>query len=132
MRSSDWSSDVCSSDLEPAAVRRLHRSPAIRERLQLRAALFLDDAAELGIEAAMAARLLDADAEDLRRALGADLDAHARAALHARPHVLLVAGGEGELDHDVDTEADSERDVDNRKRVGWGKRGEFSVSRGGH
>src|SRR3546814_18937014 len=78
MRSSDWSSDVCSSDLEPAAVRRLHRSPAIRERLQLRAALFLDDAAELGIEAAMAARLLDADAEDLRRAIGADLDAHAR------------------------------------------------------
>src|SRR3546814_18529862 len=118
MRISDWSSDVCSSDLgldfgvifrkvhfgeierlelfrrEAAAIGLLGRAPSDPiEALELRTALFLDDAAKLGVEAAMSLGLLHADSKYLGRAIGAHFMAHARSPEHADFHVLLVAAG---------------------------------------
>ncbi len=68
--------------------------------------------------------LLNADAEDLGRAITADLVAHARTAEHARLHVLLVAALEQHLDDEVDREADRDRrrvDTDDSVEPGAGR-----------
>src|SRR5690606_13389555 len=104
----------------------LRRAPSDAvEAPELRAALFLDDAAELGVEAAMSARALDADAEDARRAIAAYFVAHARSPEHAHFHVLQVATGQQEIHHEIDGEADRDRGrIDTRDdRIGPGRSG---------
>jgi hypothetical protein len=57
----------------------------------------------------MADRFLQADAQDLRAAVAADLMAHARALEHADFHVLAVAALQQHLDHEIDGKADGDR-----------------------
>ena len=95
---------------EAATHRLFGRAPADAiERFELRATLFLENPAELGVEAAMTPGLLQAQAEKAGGAIVPDLVAHARAPQHRGFHVLLVAPAEQQLDHEVDSQTYGDR-----------------------
>src|SRR3546814_10574221 len=85
MRISDWSSDVCSSDLHAAEIKPGELVESEAKTLlglglapglgKLRAALFLQDAGQLGFKAAVNLLLGQADAEEARGAIGPDISA---------------------------------------------------------
>src|SRR3546814_15948213 len=75
MRISDWSSDVCSSDLLG----------------QLAAALFLQDPRELALKAAVDLLLGQADAEELVRTIGPDISAQSLRIAFVEQHFLAAA-----------------------------------------
>src|SRR3546814_5894698 len=91
MRISDWSSDVCSSDLkfvdrEAQALFLLGLVPRLAEWL---APLRLEDAAQFALEAAIGGALGLEDAEHARGAIGADLGAEPHPVPDIELHLVL-------------------------------------------